>query len=64
MSAARERVEAPRREDARDWYLARFEDFEKRLNGETARGVHALRRAAIERFAAIGLPTGRDGGCR
>ena len=61
MSASRQRTETPSpRSDHHDWYLARFQDFEKRLNGESASAVHGLRRAGIDRFAASGLPTGRD----
>ena len=48
------------RSDSREWYLARFEDLEKRLNGESSSAVHELRRAGIDRFAESGLPTGRD----
>jgi Fe-S cluster assembly protein SufD len=41
-------------------YLANFEAFEKGLNGEASSQVHAIRRAAIARFAELGFPTTRD----
>lgn len=46
--------------DRKDWYLSTFEGFEKRLNGKSTSPVHALRRAAIARFAELGFPTTRD----
>jgi Fe-S cluster assembly protein SufD len=42
------------------WYQARFEAFEKSLNGEKSTPVHTLRRDAIRRFAEIGFPTIRQ----
>jgi Fe-S cluster assembly protein SufD len=41
----------------RDGYLADFEAFEKNLNGEASSHVHAIRKTAIARFAALGFPT-------
>jgi Fe-S cluster assembly protein SufD len=41
-------------------YLASFSQFEKSLNGESTSDLHALRRAAIHRFAQTGFPTSRD----
>ena len=41
------------------WYLSTFETFEQGLNGESASGLHMLRRSAIERFKALGFPTTR-----
>src|SRR5258707_13761825 len=41
-------------------YIANFESFEKSLNGEASSQVHAIRRAAIARFAELGFPTTRD----
>jgi Fe-S cluster assembly protein SufD len=46
--------------DRKDWYLARFADFEHSLNGEAATPVHAARQQAISRFDELGFPTGRD----
>ena len=43
-----------------DPYLSHFADFEQTLNGESTSPVHALRRQAIERFAATGFPTTKD----
>ena len=42
------------------WYLSSFEAFEKGLNGEASSGVHAIRKAAIARFAELGFPTTHD----
>ena len=42
-----------------DRYLADFERFERESNGEPA-GLRGMRRAAIERFAALGFPTLRQ----
>lgn len=42
------------------WYLSNFEAFEKSLNGEASSAVHAIRRAAIARFAELGFPTTHD----
>ncbi len=38
------------------WYAAQFEAFEKGLNGEASSRIHAIRKAAMERFAAMGFP--------
>lgn len=42
-----------------DWYLSRFTAFEESLNGESSSPVHAIRRAAIQRFGELGFPTTR-----
>jgi Fe-S cluster assembly protein SufD len=39
------------------WYLSSFEEFERGLNGESKHPAHALRKAAMARFAEIGFPT-------
>ncbi len=44
----------------KNWYLSLFKDFEARLNGERSKPVHALRRAAMDRFAQIDFPSLRD----
>jgi len=41
------------------WYRSRFEEFEQGLNGESASGLHKLRRDAIDRVASLGFPTNR-----
>ena len=46
--------------DIRRHYVDHFAGFEARLNGQSQTPVHALRRQAIDRFAATGFPTGRD----
>jgi len=46
--------------DTHEWYLAQFQDFEKRLNGDAASELHSLRRAGLDRFAAAGLPSSHD----
>jgi Fe-S cluster assembly protein SufD len=43
-----------------DWYVSQFQRFEKSLNGEATSRLHALRKAAIAKFAAIGFPSTRD----
>jgi len=46
--------------DAKGWYAAKFDEFERTLNGESHSPVHALRRDALARFAAVGFPTTAD----
>ncbi|MGA9365459.1 MAG: Fe-S cluster assembly protein SufD [Bacteroidota bacterium] len=43
-----------------DWYLSNFEIFQRSLNGEAGSHIHAIRKAAIARFAELGFPTTRD----
>ena len=43
--------------EIRDWYAARFERFEKGLNGASKTPLHALRRKAIASFTSRGFPT-------
>jgi len=45
---------------AQDQYLARFEDVLARRTGAEPAWLASTRRAAIERFAALGFPTTRD----
>jgi Fe-S cluster assembly protein SufD len=45
------------RDTGKSWYLSSFEAFEKGLNGEASSDIHAVRRAAIARFAELGFPT-------
>ncbi len=42
------------------WYLSNFEQFEKSMNGEASTNLHALRKAAMAKFAEVGFPTTRD----
>jgi Fe-S cluster assembly protein SufD len=46
--------------EIRDWYAARFERFEKGLNGASKTPLHALRRKAIASFTTHGFPTTAD----
>lgn len=40
-----------------EWYRARFDTFEKGLNGDAGTAIHALRRRALASFGRIGFPT-------
>lgn len=46
--------------DNRSPFLANFEQLEATLNGDASTGIHQIRRAGIERFNQLGLPTNRD----
>jgi len=46
--------------EIREWYTARFERFEKGLNGASKTPLHALRRSAMESFRKHGFPTTAD----
>ncbi|MEW6751676.1 MAG: Fe-S cluster assembly protein SufD [Candidatus Latescibacterota bacterium] len=46
--------------DRTEWYVSAFSRFADRLDGESVMPVHMLRRRAIERFGALGLPSTRD----
>src|SRR5262245_27439485 len=46
--------------DEKDTYLSSFSEFEKQLGAKTSSWPHALRAAAIERFAELGFPGPRD----
>lgn len=41
-------------------YLSYFERFEKSLNGEASTRLHAIRKAAIAKFAELGFPTTKN----
>jgi Fe-S cluster assembly protein SufD len=43
-----------------EWYLSSFEAFERGLNGESRLPIHAIRKAAIGRFAELGFPTTKN----
>jgi len=43
-----------------EWYADSFRSLEKRLNGEAASEVHALRRRGMERFSGMGFPVTSD----
>ncbi len=49
-----------RRSQKTEHYLSYFERFEKNLNGEASTRLHALRKAAIAKFAELGFPTTKD----
>jgi Fe-S cluster assembly protein SufD len=40
-----------------EWYSARFDEFEKKLNGGATTELHALRRRALGKFVEKGFPT-------
>jgi Fe-S cluster assembly protein SufD len=42
------------------WYLKRFSEYEKAVNGKSGGDLHRLRKSAIKKFAALGFPTTRD----
>src|SRR5262245_35670276 len=46
--------------EEKELYLAAFSDFEKALGNAASAWPHALRTAAIERFAEVGFPGPRD----
>src|SRR5690242_14592994 len=46
--------------EAKDSYLSRFARFEKTLLDNGHGPLHGLRRAARDRFAALGFPTLKD----
>src|SRR6266545_7650878 len=46
--------------EEKEVYLAEFSRFEKELGNRVSAWPHALRTAAIERFAEVGFPTSRD----
>lgn len=43
-----------------DWYLSNFRLFEESLNGEAVSHIHAIRKDALARFAALGFPTTKN----
>jgi Fe-S cluster assembly protein SufD len=45
--------------EEKDTYLSNFAEFEKQLPGNGRSPLHALRTAAIERFAELGFPSAR-----
>lgn len=45
--------------DIKDWYISRFKNFEAGLNGGSRQPFHKIRKTAMERFTALGFPTGR-----
>ncbi len=44
----------------KEWYLANFEAFEKKMNGGAETPVHQLRRAALQRVEENGFPSVRE----
>ena len=43
-----------------NWYLTSFDSFEKSIDGESTSHIHAIRKAAIERFIKLGFPASSD----
>lgn len=43
-----------------DWYLSRFSEYERSLNGKSNGALHHLKREAIEKFSGQGFPTTKD----
>src|SRR3990172_6673816 len=48
------------RENAKDWYLAKFNSFENNLNGSKEMPFHQIRKLAISRFSTLGFPAMKD----
>ena len=46
--------------DRSAWYVERFAEFSRALNGEASAPVHKVRTSAMERFAELGFPTAHD----
>jgi len=44
----------------KEWYLSQFNDFEKRLNGESEGSIHLLRKDALNNFSKLDFPTLKD----
>jgi Fe-S cluster assembly protein SufD len=42
------------------WYVSRFDEFERNLNGESKSPVHQLRKKAIEDFSQLSFPTNKN----
>jgi Fe-S cluster assembly protein SufD len=45
--------------DIKDWYISRFNNFEAGLNGDSQQPFHKIRKKALEKFTALGFPSGR-----
>ena len=46
--------------DIKEWYISKFNDFEKTLNGEKASEFHKVRKDAISKFETLNVPTQKD----
>ena len=46
--------------DIKEWYISKFNDFEKSLNGEKSSDFHKVRKDAISKFEALNVPTQKD----
>ncbi len=44
--------------ERKTWYIDQFNKFEKGLNGQRTSPLHAIRKQAIEQFAALNFPAG------
>jgi Fe-S cluster assembly protein SufD len=47
-------------QEAKEWYLAQFESFEKKLNGESKLPIHQFRKSAVAKLAELQFPTIKD----
>jgi Fe-S cluster assembly protein SufD len=46
--------------DIKEWYISKFTEFEKTLNGEKTSDLHKVRKDAISKFGALNVPTQKD----
>ena len=46
--------------DIKEWYISKFTEFEKTLNGEKTSDFHKVRKDAISKFGSINVPTQKD----
>lgn len=46
--------------DIKEWYIIKFSEFEKSLNGEKSSDFHRLRKDAISKFGTLNIPTQKD----
>lgn len=45
---------------SKEFYIKRFEDFEKSMNGESKTDFHRLRKEALDRFKSLDFPTTKN----
>ncbi|MBK7632189.1 MAG: Fe-S cluster assembly protein SufD [Ignavibacteriales bacterium] len=46
--------------DIKEWYISKFNDFEKSLNGEKTSDFHNVRKDAISKLGTLNIPTQKD----
>ena len=46
--------------DIKEWYISKFTEFEKTLNGEKTSDFHKVRKDAISKFGTLNVPTQKD----